>query len=124
VDAGPEESPIFAGLIPEPPSVTGRLLHDFPLRSVVGPARTEVLDLLRAAPLAEGGEIRALVECRQPRYEHGHYEAVARIYREAVANGEFPLAAINRAYPWATRGAVGQWVYRCRHTLGLLDPIS
>jgi hypothetical protein len=130
IDLGPEEDPAdeLLRLIDgqshrwdrEP--ITGRLLHDFPLRTVIGPVRDEVLDLLRAVPGAPTADIAAVVECRQPRYQHGHYETVARLYREAVEAGEYPVSAVNRAFPWAKREAVGQWVYRCRHVLGLLDP--
>jgi hypothetical protein len=125
VDLGPEESPLDEAMAHamsqgwDNPAVTGRLLHDLPLRSIAAPARAEILDLLRALPAADSEPIRAVVECRQPRYPHGHYERVARLYLEA---DDEPVMAVCRAYPWAKRSTVGQWVYRCRHMLGLLPP--
>lgn len=130
VDLGPEEAPddelrtALDGPAPDIAAVTSRLLHDLPLKRLTAPAKAEILDLLRGLPAVPGGEIRALVESRQTRYPHGHYETVARLYREALGNGSDPLVAIREVHPWASRRAVASWVHRCRHTLGLLEPVT
>jgi hypothetical protein len=134
VDLGPEESPedellaVLAGRAPLSQgwdaAITGRLLHDLPLKSIAAPVRAEILGLLQTLPVDVSRPIRAVVECRQPRYPYGHYETVARIYRQAVEQGDYPVVAVNDAYPWACRSTVGQWIYRCRHVLGLLEPVT
>jgi hypothetical protein len=126
-DLGPEEDPAdelhaILGERPTIAAITSRLLHDLPLKRVVAPAKAEILDLLRSLPVAPGGDIRTLVQSRQPRYPYGHYEAVAGLYRGAVTKGLDPLGEIRSAHPWASRRAVAAWVYRCRHDLGLIGP--
>jgi len=55
---------------------------------------------------------------RPPIYGPDHFAEVARVYREAYAEGRTPTRAVARRFD-ATQAAAAKWVARCR-SMGLL----
>lgn len=59
---------------------------------------------------------------RAPLYDEAHYREVAAIYNAAVSKGQSPIKAVMEKFG-KSKGAVSNWVYRCRH-VGLLPPTT
>jgi len=117
--------------IPEPPKFEAKVLHDFPLMSVVKDSRRRLLETAEAeaARRRDAGEkpvdwfAEGLATTRRGRYGPEHFTAIADVYTEALAQGLDPYNEIRKRWP-ASKSTIAKWVSRARHDFGLLPPTT
>ncbi len=114
VNQGPDSDPL--DLVLPPPTLTARLLHDFPLASVARATRDHAITTLAGEAAMSAAE--GLKPSRRSRYSMEHYRDVATLYSGAVRYGRPIYESIQLEMP-ASKSTVAHWIGRCR-ALGLL----
>ena len=117
--------------LPEPPKFGAKVLHDFPLMSLVKNTRRHLLETAEAE-VARRREARekpvdwfaeGLATTRRGRYGPEHFQAVADVYTEGIAQGLDPYSEIRERWP-ASKSTVAKWISRARHDFGFLPPTT
>jgi hypothetical protein len=130
VDSGPEGllwDAVSTSGASRPPQFAAKVLHDFPLMSVVKQTRRHLIEEAKRRGGTEeqlpAWAVDALATRPRGRLGREHFVEVAAIYEEAVAQGFEPLRAIRERWP-VSKAAAGKWVSRARHEFGLLPPTT